>query len=59
MGRHQRQAAMPRMISTCSGGASESASFMQLSLATKAPGRQQHRADTAEIGQLAIRNPGE
>ena len=36
-GRHHRQAAMPRMTSTWKGGASASASFMQVSLATKAP----------------------
>ena len=36
-GRHHRQAAMPRMTSTWKGGASDSASFMQVSFATKAP----------------------
>ena len=33
-GRHHRQAAIPRITRTWNGGASESASFMQLSLAT-------------------------
>ena len=37
MGTHHRQAAIPRMTSTWKGGASNSASFMQVSFATKAP----------------------
>ena len=36
-GRHQMMAAMPRITSTWKGGASASASFMQVSLATKLP----------------------
>ena len=37
IGIHHRQAAMPRMTSTWKGGASDRASFMQVSFATKAP----------------------
>ena len=57
MGRHQRQAAMPRMIRTCSGGASDSASFMQLSLATKAPVASSIAPIPRRLDCSAIRNP--